>query len=120
MSTEIEFRALLADDPALSALVGNRIALNATPELSQFPVVVFTSMHDRWGTLGDANAEDQVTLLVQCWDETAAGADAVADAVEAAISTAPAGRCAAVTNRASTFDADMGLDGVSLTVEWWA
>ena len=44
---------------------------------------------------------------------------AVADAVKAAVATAPAASGACVTGRSSTFDPETGQDGTVLAVEWW-
>ena len=47
MSVETDFRALLVAHTALTALVSTRISLNAAPEGSDFPLVVFAATHDR-------------------------------------------------------------------------
>lgn len=119
MSIEADFRALLAAYAPLTALVGPRIALNAVPESSAFPLVVFTAAHDRQMNVDGTLAYDICTLSVQCWSDTAAAADAVGDAVIAAIATAPAARAAIVIDRNTTFDSDLGADGAQLTVSWW-
>lgn len=119
MSVETDFRALLAGHTPLSALVGARIALNAVPEGSAFPLVVFAASHDRQNGLDGALLYDNTTLDVQCWAETAAAADAVADAVIAAVATAPVLHSATVLSRATNFDPDLGADGTALQVSWW-
>ena len=53
-------------------------------------------------------------------ERVAGDADAVADAVAAAVLTAPAAAGATITGRAGVFDEDLGLDGTQLTLEWWA
>lgn len=120
MSIETDFRALLAANAGVAALVGTRIALNAVPDNSGYPLIVFGATHNR--TLGIDNTllADQATLVVMCWGKTSAEAEAVADAVIAAVPTAPAAAGAVVLDRAGTFDEELGLDGVALTVEWWA
>ena len=119
MSIETDFRALLAAHAPLTALVGARIALNAVPEGSAFPLVVFAASHDRINGLDGLLLADNCSLAVQCWADSAAAADAVADAVLAAVETAPAARSATVADRSTTFDPDLGADGVTLTVSWW-
>lgn len=119
MSIETDFRALLAAHAPLTSLVSGRIALNAVPEASAFPLVVFAATHDRQFNVDGTLAYDACTLAVQCWAETAAAADAVADAVIAAVATAPAARSATVSERSTTFDPDIGADGTTLTVSWW-
>jgi hypothetical protein len=119
MSVETDFRATLAAHSALTALVSTRIALNAVPEGSDAPLVVYACAHNRTLGLDKTLLADQCTLAVQCWGATAVQADAVADAVVGAVATAAAAAGACVIDRESTFDAELGLDGVLLTVEWW-
>ena len=120
MSIEADFRTLLAGYAPLGALVGTRIAMNSVPEGSTLPLVVFTSSHERTLGLDNSLLADTCTLAVQCWGQTAASAEAVADAVVAAVATAPAASGAVVTARETNFDPDLGLDATQLTVEWWA
>lgn len=120
MSVETDFRALLAARTQLTALVSTRIALNAVPEGSAVPLVVFAVTHDRLLDLNNALLADRCSISVQCWADTAVAADAVADEVITAVAGAPTARGACVVDRAGTFDAELGLDGTLLTVEWWA
>lgn len=119
MSSETDFRALLAAHAPLTALVGTRIALNAVPEQSALPLVVYAVSHTRTLGLDGSLLADQCSISVQCWADTGTQADAVADAVVAAVATAAVGQ-AAVLDRSTTFDAEMGLDATEMTVEWWA
>ena len=119
MSIEADFRAQLAGHAPLVALVGSRIALNAVSD-SDTPVVVYAVSHNRTLGLDGSLLADQATVIVQCWANTPAEAEAVADAVIAALATAPAGAGAAVTSRAGAYDDELGADGVELVVEWWA
>jgi Protein of unknown function (DUF3168) len=119
MSIETDFRALLAAHAPLVALVATRIAQDAAPEGSQFPLVVFSASHDRTLSLSGIFQADQCTLSVQCWAETGMQANEVADAVAAAIAAAPVTTDVCVLSRATTFDPDLGADGILLGVEWW-
>ncbi len=120
MSIESDFRAAMVAYAPLVALVGTRVALNAVPDGSAFPLVVYTALHDRTVGLDNSLLADRCTLSVQCWADTAAAAAATADAVIAAVALAPASACAVVLDRAGTFDPETSLDGETLTVEWWA
>lgn len=120
MSAESDCIALLRGHAALTALVGDRIAQNATLADDQPPFVVLSARHDYTLNLLGQVIADAATLSVQCWAKTAADATAVADAVVAALATAPAARGVAVTDRTTAFDSEAGLDGEQLTVEWWA
>jgi hypothetical protein len=120
VSIETDFRATLAAHPPLVALVGLRIAANAVPKGSAFPVVVFTSNHTPTVGLDGTLLANQCTLAVQCWGDTAAQADQVADAVSAALAAAPRDAGATVIDRRTSFDPDIGKDATELAVEWWA
>ena len=119
MSIESDFRTLLANNAGVAALVGGRIALNSVPEGSVFPLIVFSASHERTLGLDNSILADICTLNVQCWANTAAAADQVADAAEVAIATATPNAGAVVTSRSSEFDAELGLDATILDVEWW-
>lgn len=119
MSIESDFRALLAGHAGVAALVAGRIAMNAY-DGTAYPVIVFGATHDRTLGLDNSLLADQATISVQCWAQNSLQAEAVADAVVAAVATAPAAAGAVVLDRAGTFDEELGLDGVVLTVEWWA
>lgn len=118
MSAETDFRAVLTGYAPLMALLAGEeaIAQNMAAQGVALPVVVFTSQHAPEFGLDNTLLADQVTFTVECWADTAAAADAVADQVAAAL-LAEAVVC---TSRASTADAENGLDGTVLTAEWWA
>jgi hypothetical protein len=120
MSVETNFRAVLAAYAPLVALVGSRIAQDAVPEGATPPLVVYACTHNRTLGLNGTLLADACTLQVQCWAGTGALAADVADAVIAAIATAPPDAGACCIERGTTFDPELGLDGVQLTVEWWA
>lgn len=120
MSTaETQFAAVLAAHAPLTAVVDDRIALNAIPEGGGYPCVVFAVRADWVQTLAGEDDESQASISVQCWAADPAAARALADLVRAAIATAPAERCAYITGDTTTFDEELGLDGVQLDVEWW-
>lgn len=118
-TAENDFRALLVSYAPLAGMVGKRVAQNGVPEGSALPYVVFTTTHDPIRGLNGAQQADQVTISCECWAINALAADAVADAVEAALAFAPPMAGATVTARASGYDGEMGLDATVLTVEWW-
>jgi hypothetical protein len=116
MSVDSDFRALLAGHAALTALVSTRIAQHAVPQDSAYPLVVFVSTAAR--TLGIDNTlhGTEHTWSVQCFAETAVGAQAVADAVLGAVAT---NTNYVVLDMASGFDEELGLDAVTITVNRW-
>lgn len=119
MTVETDFRALLGAHAPLTTLVAQRIAQNAVPEKSPTPVVVFSVQHNPLYAIDGTVVADPSSIAVECWADTGVQAGAVADAVAAALATAPAARAARVLDRSTTFDPDLGLDGVAMTVEWW-
>lgn len=119
MSIETDYRALLAGYAPLATLVGTRIAQSAVADAAGFPCVVFDARLEPIYA-SDALLGYRAQLDTQCWAETSAAAAAVADAVVAAIGTAPAANAVRLIDRATTYDAEFGADGVALSVEWWA
>lgn len=119
MSVETDFRALLAGAAGVTALVGNRIAQDAVPEGATYPLVVFATSHNRLTGLDGVLLTDQCSIAVQCWAIGASDASALGDAVVAAIATAPSANGVTVLDRSTTFEPDLNLHGVVLTVDWW-
>ena len=120
MSVETDYCALLASHAPLVTLVQDRIAQDAVPEGASYPLVVFSAIHTPTYGLDNTLLADQCSLQTQCWANSGGQAAAVADQVVAALAVAPPRTGAVVVTRSSTFDPDLGLDGVELTVEWWA
>lgn len=116
MSVESDFLAVLLADAGLTALVGDRIALSAAPQSSDYPLIVFTTVQTPDRGLDNTVLATQVIHAVQCWGDTAIQADAAADEVLAALLAAPD---YVVTNRATAFDPDIDKSATELTVERW-
>lgn len=114
MSAETDFRALLVGNAGVTALVGTKVAQNAMPPDKAPPFVVFTATHNPSYGLDGTLLDDEVTFDVQCWATTSLTADAVADAIDAAL---PASH--AVVGRASGYDSELNLDCTVLTIQWW-
>lgn len=119
MSIETDFRSLLTAYAPLAALVGARIILNAAQQTIGSPYIVFTASHEPVLGMDGAELADACTLTVQCWATSSAGAEQVADAVVAAVATAPATAAVAVLARASGYDEEADLDATVLQVAWW-
>lgn len=116
MSVESDFRALLAGHAGLTALVGTRIALNAVPQDSDYPLVVFAAQQRREYGIDNTLHGIEVTFSVQCYAETAAGAEAVAAQVRAAVAT---DADYLVLDDSTAYDDELSLDAVLLTVQTW-
>lgn len=122
MSAETDFVAALLADAGVTALVSDRIAANVIEPKAGLPLIVYTVQETSDNTLLDEGLR-QVTFNVECWARTAVGAAELADAVTAAVAAheaATASLAAWLSNRATAYDPEVGLDSVALTVEWWA
>lgn len=119
MSAETQFRALLVGHAQTSALVGDRVAINAIGQGDAVPYIVFTAAHDIERNLAGDVIDDRVTFTTQCWADTAVGALAVAGAVQACIGSAPPELGVSVQALDTSYDPEAKLDSVTLTVEWW-
>ena len=117
MSAESALYGILAAAPGVTALVGDgaaaRIYPDAMPEGAAYPVIVFArSSTEPVVTLDGVKHGEFASFGLQCWGDTRAQADAVADAVEAALLTAgevPDGREAG-------YDPETGLIATLLNV----
>ena len=116
MSAETDFRTVLTSAAGVTALVpAVRISQNAVDQDADLPYIAFTSRHAPVHGLANNVLATEVTFAVQCWGATSTEADAVADAVQAALLAAGT----VCTARATAFDPDLGLDGTVLTAQWW-
>ncbi len=114
MSIETDFLAVIAGDAAVAALVGAKVAIGAAPESDPPPYVVVTFQRVPEYTLDGDLAFEEVFPSVQCWATTAAQANAVADAVTAALH---ASSDYAIEQRSVAFDPDTQLDAAVLTCQ---
>lgn len=116
MSIETDFRAWLTGYAGVTALVpAAAIAQNAVAEGTPPPYIVFeVARAPEYGIDNTVHAT-AVTVRTTCWATTPGASDAVADAVTAAL----AAQGVVITQRLSTFDAEIGFDGTVLSAEWW-
>jgi len=119
MSIETDYHALLLAYAPLTALVSTRIAQDAVPNGMTGSLVVYSATHNEDKALDGTVLSDQVSLPTQCWAPDGVLAGQVADAVVAAIAAANPANDVTVLSRSTTFDPELGLDGVVLDVEWW-
>jgi hypothetical protein len=126
MSVETALRtALLAHAPLVTLLSPDstkRIAFDKVEAAIARPFVVATRREtERFSTLEGVKVAGRATLELQCWGDTRASAESVADAVEAALLAAtgiePYG--VPVEDRAAASEAELDLECVVLVVELW-
>ena len=117
MSAETDLRTLLLATTAVTALVGTRVAADRIEQGSTRPFVVFSRTGTTpYETIDKQLLASQVALDVQCWADTRAQADAVANAVAAAVRGTPTQM---VLQRSSAYDSELDLEATMLSVEWW-
>lgn len=116
MSAKTDLRAALAAYAPLTALVGDHISADRIDQDAGRPFVVFTQTgQDKHRALDGSSHGTQTAIELQCWGDTRTSADAVADAVEAALDALYQHS----TNRADGYDGDLDLEAAILTVDWW-
>lgn len=88
MSAETALFTLLAASAGVGALVADRIYPDTAPQDVERPLVVYgRSGTDIERTIGGTVVATRTTLQVSCYADTRAGAEAVADAVDTALTT---------------------------------
>ena len=116
MSAETDLRAALAGNAGVAALVAGRITADRMEEGAVRPFVVFSraATDNQYGLDGTVLAS-RITFDLQCWADTRASAEAVANAVDAVLLADQR----PVISRTSGYDANLDLEATLLTVEWW-
>lgn len=125
MSAEADLRTdLLAHAPLVALITPGetkRIAADKVEAGIARPFIVFTRREtEPFTTLMGVKSAARITFELQCWADTRAGAEALADAAEAALAAstrAPYG--IPIEDRSSAYDGDLDLECVVLTVDWW-
>lgn len=116
MAIDTDFRAAMLAHAPLAALIDDRMSLNVTPDVDVLPIVIFSVRRDLNRGLDNSLHGERASIDVQVWAESAAGARLVADELIAAVATVP--DVAVVTDDRDTYEPDMKIDGVLITVVW--
>lgn len=117
MSIEEDFRTR-ALSTAVTAIVGQKVALNAAPQGSELPLIVYSVSHQPDYTLNGTLIADDAVIEVQCWAESAVQSLASADALSSAVSHAEAVSACTEIGRATAYDTENDLHAVVLTFQW--
>ncbi len=116
MSAKTDLLAALLAYAPLTTLVETNISADRIEQDAPRPFVVFTQTgQDKHRALDGSSHGTQTAIEVQCWGDTRTSADAVADAVEAALDAL----YQHATNRADGYDGDLDLEAAILSVDWW-
>jgi hypothetical protein len=116
MSPEETFIATLAAAAPVTALVGTKVYIDESPQETEAPFVVFErSDTDAMMTIHGSVAANRTTLRLGCFSETRAEAEAIANAIIAAL--VPAGFI--IEGRAGDFDPETGAYVTVVEVSLW-
>lgn len=116
MSAETQLYSALSGLAGLTEIVSTRIYPDAIPEGKLLPAVVFmrastTPTH----TINGALICEDVRFSISSWAQTREQAEAVADQIDAALTSAGNPKA----DRSSGFDSDVGLFAVTTEVDWF-
>lgn len=116
MSLDTDLRAALAAYPAVTALVGSAIVSDRMEQGTPRPYIVFIRADTQYtkGLDGTIFAE-RSEFDVQCWADTRASANAVADAITTMLDADQR----TILSRTTAYDPDLDLEATLLSVEWW-
>lgn len=114
MSATTDLQALLSGSPALARLVGTRIVSDRAEAEWPRPFLVYSGSAAPDYTLTNEAVATMTTFSLQCCADTRKQAEAVADAVQAALDLE-----AIVVDRSTGFSQNLDVELVTLTVEWW-
>lgn len=115
MSALEDFRAALAAHAPLVDLVGDRVALGAVDQGVQPPLIQYAGRVEPQRGLDNSLHATLTNIEAQCWALGGDVAGQVADEVEAALLLVDV----VCTSRTTTYDPELGLDGVVMAIEWW-
>lgn len=126
MSVESELVTELLANAPLAALIGTRLAADKIDKSLGRPYVVYTVAREPVYLLSGDVCSTRYTLRFQCWGDTRASAEAVADALQAAlqISAVQPGGIALVEEggtpgREYIAEHELDLEGSELVAELW-
>lgn len=116
MSAETALRAALLAAPSVTALVGQRVVADRAEQGAPLPFAVFTrTATEPYTTIDGALLGSRTAIELQCWADSRASAEALADACQAAVRAANQ----LVVNRSASTDPNLDLQAAILAVEWF-
>ncbi|MES2959801.1 MAG: DUF3168 domain-containing protein [Pseudomonadota bacterium] len=120
MSVETELHASLLAHAPLAALIGTRLAPDKIAQGEARPYIVYVVGREPTYHLDGTLATTLYTVRLQCWGDTRAQAEAVADALEAALlaSTVEAGGIP-IEERQTLAEHELDLEATEIVCEIW-
>lgn len=86
MSAESTLYGILSGNAGVTALVGTRIYPDLVPENVATPYIGYERIgSSAYATIHGTKLSDDVQMMIACWADTKLAAEALADAVEAAM-----------------------------------
>lgn len=109
-------RALLAGHAPLAALVSTRLHADRAEQKTPKPFLVFSTAQTEVQRGLDGTEFGRMVLFeIQCWGDTRAQVEQVADAVEAALQADHR----YIQARSGGYDPELDMEATLITVEWW-
>lgn len=117
MTPEEKHHAALAAHAPLVEAIGNRIFPDVIPQDRPLPAVAYTRTDTEpfYGLDGTLRAS-RARIATQAWAPGKAQVESVGDGITAALAL----QGVAIEGRASVFDDETGLYGVSIDCDWWS
>ncbi|HNT63663.1 MAG TPA: DUF3168 domain-containing protein [Candidatus Desulfobacillus denitrificans] len=116
MAAEDALYTLLSGAAGVTALVAARIYPDVLPEECAYPAIVFARQStEPYLGIGNQVFGADVAVAIDCWAKTRTSADAVAAAVEAALS----GSAFLRRGRNAAYDPETGLFATQIAVEYF-
>ncbi len=121
MSVEADLRTDLLAYAPLSALIGTKLAADKVDKAVTRPFIVFVVEREPHHTLDNTLQTTRYEFQFQCWADTRAEAEQVADALEAALAQSEAVEPGGIPVEARTtaHEPDLDLEAVNITCDVW-
>ena len=121
MSVESDIRTALLANAPLAALIGARLAPDKIVQGAARPYIVYIVQREPVATLDGVVRSTLYKFRFQVWDDTRAGCEAAADALEVALTAAtsiePGG--IPIDARETIAEHELDLEGTEIAFEHW-
>jgi hypothetical protein len=120
VSVESDVVASLLAHAPLATLVGQKVSPDKVLQDVTRPFIVYTVQRTPHHTIDNACRTTLYTFTLQAWADNRTSADAVADAVEAALAaSALEGGGIPVDDRQTISESDLDFEGNEITFTYW-
>ena len=122
MSVESDIRTALLANAPLAALIGARLAPDKIVQGAARPYIVYIVQREPVATLDGVVRSTLYKFRFQVWDDTRAGCEAAADALETALTAATGIQAVSgipIDSRETIAEHELDLEGTEITFEHW-